>query len=145
MEKTTKDPADHIASLPDDVRPDMERLDALISEKMAGRSKTLWEGRFWGGSDQSIIGYGELTYLLTPRGKGAEWFIVGLAAQKAYISVLHVNVADADGYVAERYKERLGKVKVGKSSISFKATDDVDLEVLAELIRTAERKAGTAA
>lgn len=135
MEKTQTPPADHIASLPPEIRGDVEVLDEMIGEIMSGRPKTLWEGRFWGGSDQQIIGYGDYRYRKSD-GKTAEWFIVGLAVQKAYLSV-YVNAADEDGYLAERYADRLGKVKVGKSSISFTSLDDVDLEVLADLVERA--------
>jgi len=46
---------------------------------------------------------------------------------------------DGRTYLAERYAERLGKVKVGKSSISFTSVDDVDLQQLSELITEAKR------
>ena len=135
MKKTDKDPSAYLASLPDDVRDSMQRLDRLISDVMAGQPRILWEGVFWGGTEQAIIGYGDLT---TDRGRGkvVEWFMVGLALQKNYIS-LYVN-AVADGqYVAEKYREKLGKVKVGKASISFKRIEDVELDVLRELLTIA--------
>lgn len=137
MEKTNRSPADHIASLPAERRADVERLDVLITDLMAGQPKTMWEGRLWGGSDQQIIGYGDYSYRKSD-GKTAEWFIVGLAVQRNYISVC-VNATDGRAYLAERYAKRLGKVKVGKSSISFASIDDVDLDQLSELITEAKR------
>lgn len=135
MQRSSTTPDEHIASLPDDVRGDIEALDARISEVMGDAGRILWEGRFWGGSDQRIIGYGEYSY--TGRsGRSGEWFIVGLAAQKNYISVF-VNAAPDGAYVAERYADRLGKVKVGRSSISFKRLADIDLDILLELIARA--------
>ena len=50
MEKTHRSPAEHIATLPAERRADVERLDALITDLMAGQPKTMWEGRLWGGS-----------------------------------------------------------------------------------------------
>ena len=44
--------------------------------------------------------------------------------------------------VAEAYAGRLGKAKVGKSSISFRTLADVDLEVLSELIERAGELTG---
>ena len=39
---------------------DMRLLDSVITSAMPGRSRTLWEGVFWGGTEQQIIGYGDL-------------------------------------------------------------------------------------
>lgn len=65
-----------------------------------------------------------------------EWFIVGLAPQKTYIS-LNINAADEDGYLIKKHAERLGKVKVGRAAISFKKADDLDLGVLEEVVSMA--------
>ena len=79
MDRSMMSPDEHIASLPDDVRADISRLDAEISRVMKGQERVLWEGKFWGGSDQRIIGYGAYRY--TGRsGASGEWFVVGLAA-----------------------------------------------------------------
>jgi len=138
VEKTTTKPADFIKSLDADVRADIDRLDKAISKVMAGHPKTMWEGKFWGGSDQSIIGYGDYSYKGSG-GKVSEWFIVGLAQQKHYISV-YVNAADDDGYLTAKHVDKLGKAKVGKSSISFDSLDDINLDVLLELIDKAEEQ-----
>ncbi len=132
MEKsTTRTPDQFIDALEPQVGDEIRRLDEVISTAMAGQSRVLWEGKFWGGSEQSIIGYGDYTY---QRGKETlEWFKVGLAAQKSYIS-LYVNAADEEGYVSSRYADRLGKVKLGSSAISFKTADDIDLGVLVEML-----------
>ena len=105
---------------------------------MSGHDKTVWSGKFWGGSDQNIIGYGNYSYERS-RGDAAEWFIVGLAPQKRYISV-YVNAADDDGYLVEKYGDKLGKAKVGKSSISFHSLEDINLDVLLDLIEKAEKQ-----
>jgi hypothetical protein len=137
VDKTETKPADFIASLPNDVRPDIEQLDAAISDVMSGHPKTMWEGTFWGGSDQNIIGYGDFTYE-RPAGT-VEWFMVGLAAQKNYISV-YVNAADDEAYLTAKYADRLGKVKVGAASISFKSVEDIELDALLELVGRAEEQ-----
>ena len=99
---------------------------------MSGHVKTLWEGKFWGGSDQHFIGYGDYSYERAD-GQTVEWFIVGVASQKHYTSV-YVNAVDGDGYLVEKYADSLGKVKTGKSSISFKSLDDIELDVLLDLV-----------
>ncbi|MGD2042177.1 MAG: hypothetical protein PVJ28_00895 [Acidimicrobiia bacterium] len=118
-------------------RDDLERLDMLISEVMSDQAKTMWEGKFWGGSDQQIIGYGEYTYQKSNR-ETVEWFIVGLAAQQDYIST-YVNATDGNQYLTEKYSNKLGKVKAGKSSIGFDTVEDVDLVQLSRLVADAKR------
>ena len=138
MEKSATKPSDYIKSLPAEVRGDVDRLDAAISKVMSDHDKTLWTGKFWGGSDQNIIGYGTYSYERSG-GKAAEWFIVGLALQKRYISV-YINAADDDGYLVEKYAGKLGKAKVGKSSISFSSLEDINLDVLLDLVKKAEKQ-----
>ena len=137
MQRSTTSPDDHIGSLPDDVREDITTLDAEISRVMSGHERVLWEGKFWGGSEQRIIGYGYYRYT-GKSGKSGEWFVIGLAAQKNYITVF-VTAVDDGVYLAEAFRDRLGKVKVGRSSISFKRLADTDLSVLTELIARARK------
>ncbi len=135
MEKTSTHPDVHIAGLPVEVRADIADLDRLITKAMPGASRTLWEGRFWGGTDQQIIGYGEYTYQRSDKKSGV-WFIVGLAVQKNHLSI-YINAADEDGYLIARYADRLGKAKVGSAVMSFKSASDLDLDSLSELVSAA--------
>ena len=135
MERSNTTPDEFIASLPDEIRTDIAALDARISGAMEGEERVLLEGKFWGGSDQRIISYGEFTHT-NRSGKSVSWFVVGLAAQKNYLTVFVTAVEDG-AYLAESYADRLGKVKVGRTSISFKRLSDLDLEVLVELISRA--------
>lgn len=112
-------------------------LDSMIAAAMPGRQRTLWEGTFWGGTAQTIIGYGDLVQA-RPRGVDVEWFVVGLARQKGHISV-YVNAVQDDEYLVARYADRLGKVKTGAANISFRAVTDVDRRALTELIADAHR------
>ncbi len=137
MERTSNDPDVFIESLQPEIRDDMRQLNSLIAGILAGESRTLWEGKFWGGSEQKIIGYGDFS-----AGSGTrkvDWFKVGLAAQKNYISI-YVNADDTDGYLVKKYEKRLGKVKVGSASIGFKSVGDIDLDVLRELIQAAKEQ-----
>ncbi len=135
MEISPQSVDDHLATLPDGVRADMELLDTEITARTKDASRVLFEGKFWGGSDQKIIGYGEFRYT-NASGTPVEWFMVGLAAQKNYIS-MYVNAVDDDGYLLAKYQDRLGKVKTGSASISFKTVADIDMDVLMELVGTA--------
>jgi hypothetical protein len=73
-----------------------------------------------------------------PGGKTLEWFWIGLALQKNYIS-LYVNAVADNRYLSQHYASELGKVKVGSSSISFKRLADVDMKKLRELLSRARK------
>jgi len=135
MDRSTTSPDEHIASLPDGVREDIAALDAAISGVMAGEERVLWEGTFWGGSQQRIIGYGAYRYKGRSGAEG-EWFVVGLAVQKNYLS-LYVNAAEDGQSLVKVYAPRLGKVKAGSANLQFKRAADVDLDVLRELVARA--------
>ena len=109
------------------------RLDQMLTKQFGKDNRNIWEGKFWGGSQQQIVGYGEIPI----KGKTDEtWFMVGLARQKAYFS-LYVNAVEDKTYLAKKYQDQLGKVKVGSSSISFKQFDDIDLPTLEKVFNIA--------
>ena len=135
MERVSTSPDEYLATLPEETRGDMTTLHERIAAALPGHRRSLWEGVFWGGSEQSIIGYGDYSYVRSDK-TPVQWFVVGLARQKNYYSV-YVNAADGRRYLAEAYAGRLGKVKMGKSSISFRRLADVEIEVLMELVERA--------
>jgi hypothetical protein len=141
MQKTDTDPAEIIASAPETLRADFATLDARISEVMSGLPRVAWEGVFWGGTEQHIIGYGEYRYQ-GRSGASGEWFVVGLAAQKQYLS-LYVNAVEDGQHLLKRYATRLGKVKAGSANVSIRHLADVEMDVLLEMIaRARELMAG---
>ena len=135
MQRSSTPPDDFIASLPDGVRDDIAVLDAQLARIFEGHERVLWEGPMWGGTEQRIIGYGAYHYKGRSGAEG-EWFIVGLAAQKAHLS-LYVSGAEDGQSLAKRYADRLGKVKVGSANVSFKRLDDLDLGVALEMAERA--------
>ena len=115
----------------------LHAVDRALRAGMPDVPRTLWRGVFWGGTTQAIVGYGDLRQP-RPRGEDVDWFLIGLAEQKSHVS-LHVN-AVADGtYLAHRYADRLGRVKVGSAAVTFRRLEDIDLEVVTELAREAIR------
>lgn len=82
---------------------------------------------------KGIIGYGNYHYKYAG-GREGDWFKIGLASNKNYISIYACAVTDG-GYVAEKYKEKLPKASIGKSCIRFKKLDDVDVKVLKEIFK----------
>jgi hypothetical protein len=140
MQRSDTDPDDFIASLPDGAREDVAALDAAIAASMAGHERVLWEGVMWGGTEQRIIGYGAQRYI-NRSGTQVDWFLIGLARQKDHLS-LYVNAADERGYLGKTFAPRLGKVKAGSASLTFKRTADLDITVLREMITRARDLGG---
>lgn len=88
----------------------------------------------------NMLGYGSFKY------KGAkkellDWPVVSLANQKNYVSLYVCSIIDGR-YVAEKYKDDLGKVSVGKSCIRFKKVEDLNLETLKKVLKLAEKHPG---
>jgi Domain of unknown function (DU1801) len=135
VERSKTSPDAHLASLPDGVREDIATLDAVVADVFAGEERVLWEGKFWGGTEQRIIGYGAYRYKGRSGAEG-EWFKVGLAVQKNYLS-LYVNAADDGQPLTKVYAPRLGKVKAGSANLQFKQAADLDLDVLREMVAKA--------
>ena len=131
MQRSEITPDAFIDSLPDDVRPEMVAVDQAVAPVFAADERVLWEGKFWGGTQQHIIGYGSYRYRGRSGSEG-EWFVLGLAAQKNYFS-LYINAAEDGAYLTERYASRLGKVKAAKANVQFKRASDLDLDVLREM------------
>ena len=132
MERTDTDVPAFLASLEGKQGDDMRYLDSAIAGMMSGHERHLYEGTFWGGSDQQIVGYGVLDYA-NRSGEQVEWFVVGLAAQKNNLSI-YVNAVADDSYLLREYEGKLGKVKLGSASIGFRKVEDLDLDNLMELI-----------
>lgn len=125
------------AWLADQDDPTLTALDADIRTAMPGCSRQVWTGRFWGGTDQQIVGYGDLVQP-RPRGPGVEWFVVGLARQRRHYS-LYVNAVEDGRYLGQHYAERLGRVRAGSASLGFGSREALDLAVLDEMLRHAHR------
>jgi uncharacterized protein YdhG (YjbR/CyaY superfamily) len=135
MEITKTKPNDYISKLPDSQKDSVQKIDKLITKIAPKIKRVMWEGKFWGGSEQKIIGYGTLTYIGSNK-KEVEWFIVGLAAQKNYITIFVSAVEDKE-YVVEKYKDEIGKAKIGKSTISFKNIEDLNLDTIQKIVKKA--------
>lgn len=81
-----------------------------------------------------MLAYGRYHYRYAT-GREGDWFHIGLAARKAYLS-LYVTAIEGEVYLAESYVDRLPKANIGKSCVRIKRLADVDLDTVAELVRT---------
>ena len=137
MERVETSPEDYIASQEPENQTVLDKLHTIIKTALPDTDICMWEGVFWGGSEQRIIGYGNFSYVRSDK-KKVEWFLIGLTRQKNYFSV-YVNAVEGKQYLAEIYNSRLGKVKTGKSSVSFRNLDDINLDALQEMIKHADK------
>ena len=113
-----------IESLPEPRRSQVRELHEVIRQTAPDLDPYVSSG---------MLAYGTYRYRY-PSGREGEWCRIGLASNKATIS-LHVLAADESGYLAEACKDRLPKADIGKSCVRFKQLEDVDVGVLEELIR----------
>ena len=88
----------------------------------------------------NMLGYGSFKYENYKK-EILDWPIIALASQKNYVS-LYVCALENGKYIAEKYKDKLGKVDVGKSCIRFKKLDDLNLKTLKKIILVAEKSPG---
>jgi len=119
-----KTPKEYIAKLDEPRQTEIKRVDKLIRQTLPELKPFVMAG---------MLAYGPFHFKY-PSGRDGDWFRIGLASNKAYIS-LHACAADKRGYVAERYKKKLPKASIGKSCVRFKTLDDLDLVALKALLR----------
>src|SRR5262245_3931987 len=137
MEKTRRSVDLFLRGVPEPDRAAVVAIDRVLVDAMPGVSRRLWVGTFWGGTHQEIVGYGDVTQTGSD-GREVAWFRIGLARQAKHLS-LYVNAVEDGEDLAPRYAARLGKVKVGSASITFRRLEDLDLGTLRELATRAYR------
>lgn len=142
MQRTTTPPDAFMNSLPDDRREEIRALDAAIGPIFAGQERVMWEGVFYGGTQQRILGYGVYQYRGRSGAKG-EWFVVGIAVQKDHLTFYAAGAEDGQSLI-KRYGPRLGKAKLGSGSATFRRLADVDLSAVVDIAtRARDLMAGT--
>jgi len=127
--------AEFLAALPDDRRATMTAMHQAIRKAVPKLKPFVTAGM-----GTPLIGYGKYRYR-SASGREGEWFIIGLAAGKAYYS-LHLCAGGDNGYLAERHAKELGNVKTGRSCINFKKLEDLNLPVAMDLAKQAEKSGG---
>ena len=123
---TAQSPEDYLATVESEKRRrEGEQLLTLF------RDVTGYEARMWG---PSIIGFGRYHYRYDS-GREGDHLATGFSPRKAKLSI----------YIMPGYQDysaildRLGKHSLGKSCLYINKLDDVDMDVLAELIRAGLR------
>jgi len=125
-QSTATEPDAYVAGVDDDRRPQIAALDARIVAAAPTLRRYV---------DHGMLAYGRYEYRYAS-GREGDWFLVGVASNKAYIS-LYVSTVDLEPYLG-----RLPKANLGRACIRFKRIDDVDLEVIDEIVRAAAQNDG---
>ena len=118
-----KTPAEYIAAVDDKRRPDIAALDALVRKHAPELEPVIMNG---------MLGYGPFHYRYAS-GREGDACKLSIASNASYIS-LYCFAADENGYVAERYVDRLPKARIGKSCVKFKKLTDLDGKAVGALI-----------
>lgn len=121
-------PFEYIASVDEKRREDVAALDALIRKTVPKLEPVIMGG---------MLGYGPFHYKYAS-GREGEACKLSVSSNASYIS-LYCFASDDDGYVAPRYKGKLGKAKVGKSCVTFTKLADLDEKQLIALIKETAR------
>ena len=140
MKQTSLTPKDFINSLPENRKEIILELDKIIAPLFESSDRYMLEGKFWGGSDQQILSYGRYSYIRSDK-KEVNWFIIGLANQKDYVSLFISAVEDRE-YLAQKYKDKFGKVEAKTSRVKIKKLEHLDLKGTAEVIKLAKQLIG---
>lgn len=128
---TAKTADEYIANLPEDRQSIVKKVHQTITRAIPKQKPRIISG---------MIGYGTY-HFRSKSGREGDWSMVLLANQKNYIS-LYICAVDDGQYIAEKNKDRLGKVSVGRSCIRFKKLEDIDLDVVTELAKKSEKLGG---
>lgn len=88
----------------------------------------------------NMLGYGSFPYTNYKK-EIIDWPIIALASQKNYMSI-YVCALENGEYLAEKYKDTLGKVSVGKSCIRFKKLEDLNLPEVKNVLEKAAKMPG---
>lgn len=130
MFKTTaaKTPADYIDLIDEPRKAQINSLHQFILKTVPKLKPFIISG---------MIGYGKY-HFKSKSGREGDWSTVALASQKNYISIYACGVKDGK-YVAEAHKKDLPKADIGKSCIRIKKIEDIDLKVLATILKESEQ------
>jgi hypothetical protein len=130
--------ADLVSTFRDQLRPGRVELFDVIHQAISIAAPALAVER-----TGKMLGYGPFHYRYSS-GREGDAHAIGISDGAQALSIYIVAV-DNGAYLAESFRDRLGKVSVGKSCIRVKKLGDLDLDVFAEVVTETARRhqAGT--
>ena len=117
----------HIDALAEPRRSQMQRLHDIILGAVPTIDVRMWD---YGGG--AMIGYGTYPYS-TSRGPAGDWFAIGLASRKAYISLYSMGIRDG-GYLVDAMSDRFPGTKHGKSCLNITKPDAIEDDAVTRLV-----------
>lgn len=121
---TAADVEDYLGQIDEPRRSEIKKIHEFICQALPGHEPFIMH---------NIICYGKSKFQ-TKSGSKGEWFIVGLASQKNYISIYACSTVDGK-YIAEKYIKELGKADIGKSCIRYANIEDIPWDTLSALLK----------
>jgi hypothetical protein len=124
-------PEEYLAALEEPRRTQITELHDLIRETAPQLEPHIQAG---------MLAYGRYHYRYAS-GREGDWFPIGVASQKGYISLFITAATEGHEALADSFRERLPKADIGRSCVRFKRLEDLDRVALTELIREAAKSA----
>ncbi|MBM7785701.1 DUF1801 domain-containing protein [Tenggerimyces flavus] len=118
---------EYIAALDEPRRSEIRALHELVLRTVPELEPTMMGG---------ALGYGPFHYKYAS-GREGDATLVGIANNKQYISLYVIAANEDEGYIAGSYQSKLPKASIGKGCVRIKRLSDVDLDVVADLLRHA--------
>ena len=121
---------EYINSQAEPKRTDMQTLHHIILELMPACKLWFLDGK---DSENKIvsnpnIGYGSYTIKYT-NGTTREFYQIGMSANTTGISIYIMGIKDK-AYLAQTYKNKIGKASVSGYCIKFKSLKDINIDIL---------------
>lgn len=131
--KTRASVSAFLAGIPDEKKRRDSRTVLDMMKKITGEPPKMW--------GPSIVGFGGYRYRYAS-GREGDWFLTGFSPRKQALTLYIMSgFGEYDASTgSEALLKRLGKFKTGKACLYINRLEDVDLEVLAELIRRSVRQ-----
>jgi len=136
MPPTLPSVAEFLSALPDDRRVTMTTLHKAIRKAAPKLAPFLTSGM----GPTPVLGYGKYHYK-SASGREGDWFTIGLIAAKSGYA-LHICVGGEGGYLVEQNAAKLGKVKTGRSCITFKKLEDLNVAAAMKIVTQAAKLGG---
>lgn len=118
---------EYIAALDEPRRSEVRALHELVLRTAPELEPVMMDG---------ALGYGPFHYKYAS-GREGDATLVGIANNKQYISLYVIAANEEEGYIAGSYQSRLPKASIGKGCVRIKRLSDIDLDVVADLLRHA--------
>ncbi len=125
----------YINSQPEPKRSNMQALHLLTLQVLPDCKLWYFDGT--NSENKTVanptIGYGFHT-MKYANGKTADWFQIGLSANKTGISIYILGIKDK-AYLAQTFGTKIGKASVTGYCIKFKTLKDINIDILEAAIR----------